>query len=579
MRCARRTSYHPTGARGTNQHPGGGQPDLDGWEDFPTCPRAPGERGSPIFGDSPAGGWSAASIRPPTEVLAGLHRNPWRILHLAGHGEHDFPLQARRKPAIHPAAEPQTVSGMVIGRDTFLTPGDVEQMRWVPSWSSSACHLGMRGTDKGALAANLGMQFIKMGVRAVVAAGWAVDDAAAALFANTFYRLMLAGEAFGEAVRAAREEVWLLPRGQHLGCLPVLWRPVPHPAARTTAPRPQARRFHCPTELGVELDNLTRALRSSAGDDADRARIAAASGSIPESARERGSRDADLRRARLRLGRGARPVWRSIEQLDRAIRAAKGDCSLRALEQLANFRARPRCRRSLAAHRRGAVAGHRAGAEAREEPGGKRHRRARAQLCERAPTVERLTCSAARTSAARLPSPLARQPAWRRFDAAPKPTEASEKGGGSQDAYLFTNWRAWLLACSALTLAHPEAAASRAGRGAPRLRTSLQEPDRRPDSWISASLVRPRPRAAARVQPAQPARRAGALTKAMPPRRPRRAPRSPGRILATYRDASPAAPARERASLVENLDALLVLLEGGRLTLGGRRLRPKPRAV
>mgnify|MGYP000585510121 CR=1 FL=1 len=38
-----------------------------------------------------------------------------------------------------------------------------------------------------ALAANLATEFIEMGCRAVIAAGWAVDDAAAEVFSATFY--------------------------------------------------------------------------------------------------------------------------------------------------------------------------------------------------------------------------------------------------------------------------------------------------------------------------------------------------------------------------------------------------------
>jgi tetratricopeptide (TPR) repeat protein len=47
-----------------------------------------------------------------------------------------------------------------------------------------------------------------MGVRAVVAAGWAVDDGAAETFAKAFYRAMGSGIAFGESTRLAREETW-----------------------------------------------------------------------------------------------------------------------------------------------------------------------------------------------------------------------------------------------------------------------------------------------------------------------------------------------------------------------------------
>ena len=47
-----------------------------------------------------------------------------------------------------------------------------------------------------------------MGVKAVIAAGWAVDDAAALTFAEVFYDHLLKGERFGAAVKAAREETY-----------------------------------------------------------------------------------------------------------------------------------------------------------------------------------------------------------------------------------------------------------------------------------------------------------------------------------------------------------------------------------
>ena len=51
-----------------------------------------------------------------------------------------------------------------------------------------------------------GVQFINTGVKAVVAAGWAVNDAAAVLFAETFHTQMLRGEQFGDTVREARRK-------------------------------------------------------------------------------------------------------------------------------------------------------------------------------------------------------------------------------------------------------------------------------------------------------------------------------------------------------------------------------------
>ena len=62
--------------------------------------------------------------------------------------------------------------------------------------------------DRSQLAANLATQLIEMGVRVVIAAGWAVNDAAAQLFAETFYGAMLDGEAFGRAVHRARAAVY-----------------------------------------------------------------------------------------------------------------------------------------------------------------------------------------------------------------------------------------------------------------------------------------------------------------------------------------------------------------------------------
>ena len=106
---------------------------------------------------------------------------------------------------------------MVIGDGVFLTPAEVQQMRRVPDLVFiNCCYLGLVAANRpGAaltgqqrafprLAANISTEFIRMGVRAVVAAGWAVDDAAAATFSTTFYDEMLKGRAFGEAVKHAR---------------------------------------------------------------------------------------------------------------------------------------------------------------------------------------------------------------------------------------------------------------------------------------------------------------------------------------------------------------------------------------
>lgn len=89
-------------------------------------------------------------------------------------------------------------------------------MRQVPELVFiNCCHLGKieggndtNRKDRHLLAANLAAQFIRMGVRAVIAAGWAVDDAAAQTFAREFYAGLLASAPFGAAVLRARKKTY-----------------------------------------------------------------------------------------------------------------------------------------------------------------------------------------------------------------------------------------------------------------------------------------------------------------------------------------------------------------------------------
>lgn len=62
--------------------------------------------------------------------------------------------------------------------------------------------------DRSRLAASLAQELIRMGVRAVIAAGWAINDAAAKVFAETCYGALLQGYTFGVAVLMARRETW-----------------------------------------------------------------------------------------------------------------------------------------------------------------------------------------------------------------------------------------------------------------------------------------------------------------------------------------------------------------------------------
>lgn len=168
-------------------------------------------------------------IRPaPRTVVAQLFARDYRILHFAAHGLHDYEVAVREARPGESEPLKQRLSGMVIGHGyTLLTPAEIRQMRAVPELVFvNCCHLGRTDVERSdgdaeplrieaeqrrhrhRLAANLAAEFIRMGVRAVIAAGWAVEDSAALTFATTFYRCMLDGQPFGQAVREARQATY-----------------------------------------------------------------------------------------------------------------------------------------------------------------------------------------------------------------------------------------------------------------------------------------------------------------------------------------------------------------------------------
>ncbi len=161
----------------------------------------------------------------PLDIVSDLFADDYRILHLAGHGIYNYPITRNQTncPLTNqnqPDCWKKTryVTGMVLDwpqsgasqnkEPVFLTAVEVEQMAVVPELVFiNCCFLGKvekTNENRNLFAASLAVQFISMGVRAVVAAGWAVDDVAANAFADKFYTSMLEGSSFGEAVTAAR---------------------------------------------------------------------------------------------------------------------------------------------------------------------------------------------------------------------------------------------------------------------------------------------------------------------------------------------------------------------------------------
>lgn len=355
-----------------------GNPDLDEWHGFVDLPgaRREAERVRDVFGRQ--GYNTLASIDEKAQaIVSALHSNAWRVLHLAGHGEHEFPLTEEAEApvaaaiqaeaaetaealgvTVRPAPGNKRVSGMVIGRNTFLTPGDVRQLRHVPELVFiNCCHLGKtqrrRSADFNRLAANLGVEFIHMGVKAVIAAGWAVDDDAALTFAETFYDHLLAGETFGDAVLAGRRATWSAHPGANTwGAYQCygdpgfrLQRADRKPAGGSEPP------FFAPAELVAELRNLVEAarMRSKEQDDAAvaqwlRGSVDALLARVPAHEREKGSEGwmgrADVAAA-LGFAYGEVKLFtEAVQWLEDALKSTHGECPVKAVEQCANFQVR-----------------------------------------------------------------------------------------------------------------------------------------------------------------------------------------------------------------------------------------------
>ena len=141
------------------------------------------------------------------QVIDALFERSWRVVHIAGHGE---PLSAKGERG-----------GVVLSNDTFLSASEIKAMRVVPELVFvNCCHLaaGSRQSllrepqqgrfNRAAFASSVAQALIEVGVRCVVAAGWAVDDSAASAFATTFYDELLKGQRFLDAAAAARAKAY-----------------------------------------------------------------------------------------------------------------------------------------------------------------------------------------------------------------------------------------------------------------------------------------------------------------------------------------------------------------------------------
>ncbi len=216
-----------------------GAPDTTGWRDAQGQPLRPfaalpgaaqeGRLVADLF-QADARPWGVTTLLPEPGKAPGdapvaapfhavftqvLRPEPWRVLHLAGHGMVDLWQRSVHDDGVQRELRG---TGMVLSGQQMLTAALVEQMDPPPEFVFiNCCYSGdtlaglpadQAARDLPALAANLALAFIRMGSRAVVAAGWQVNDADGKRFATKLYAELLRGEPFGRAVLAARQEAY-----------------------------------------------------------------------------------------------------------------------------------------------------------------------------------------------------------------------------------------------------------------------------------------------------------------------------------------------------------------------------------
>ena len=264
------------------------------------------------------------------QVFEALFDGRYRFMHLAGHGV--------------VKDETSGLTGMVLGPNTCLTAAQVDKIGHVPEFVFiNCCYLGNTREDAqprwGELAANLGTQFIEMGCKAVIAAGWAVDDNAANTFARVFYTAMFAGKRFGEAVRQARDTTYRQhPLTNTWGAYQAygdeLYR-FPETGSEEVA----AGQYVHSSHLVADLDMLSARLQGATDEEKKQYYR------LHVEAMENAVRGPDSHNAGVRERLAS--AWAELGEKERAIkhyRAALGmedaSLSLKALEQLANLEIR-----------------------------------------------------------------------------------------------------------------------------------------------------------------------------------------------------------------------------------------------
>ena len=293
---------------------------------------------------------------PAQNIITALFSQDYRILHFAAHGVYNYPVSGDEQICDHcgqiKGTEGDLVTGMVIGNQRFLRPMTVEQIRYVPELVFlNCCHLGRIEGRQGAIktkynafskiAANLATQFIRMGTRAVIAAGWAVDDLAALSFATQFYRAFLEKQQpFGEAVHIARQYVHknhlrvnTFGAYQCYGDPDHTWVDLPGVKVKK-----DTRHYVALIEIDHELDNLTSSAKTAKGEELDKIKEKAFN--LHQEAQKKWPKESANMAAFGRVWGEMGLFHEAIEAYREAMAGEKAAATLTDIEQLANLESR-----------------------------------------------------------------------------------------------------------------------------------------------------------------------------------------------------------------------------------------------
>jgi hypothetical protein len=277
------------------------------------------------------------------DVINKLFSKDYRVLHLAAHGVYSHTFRE------YEGAEPELITGVVLGDGVFLTANEIKNKVNIPELVFiNCCHLGkLEGPHKpdqapsyalNEFAASLSQELIQMGVKAVVAAGWTVDDRAAAKFADVFYDRMLSGYSFGEAIKEARRETYNKHRDTNTWAA---YQCYGNPAYRLKNIAKAYEYFTCIEEAILEINNIAETAKTTSALGIERLRdsLVRLTNEISRSSQE-WLNDSRLQEA---LGKAFGEVYlfdRAIEYYQLALDNQKCAASVRAFEQLANIRTR-----------------------------------------------------------------------------------------------------------------------------------------------------------------------------------------------------------------------------------------------